>query len=114
MPKEKEVTKIDKDVNESVVTISYKVKFIDNPRFMATSLSNLVDNLTEEIHKIKCKYCYCFFKDNLIKYKCLSCNKDYLNKLDEKLTKRFKNTFKFSNIDINIFILLLQKSVYCS
>ena len=24
-------------------------------RFMATLLSNFVDNLTEEIHKIKCK-----------------------------------------------------------
>ena len=41
---------------------------------MTTSLSNLVDNLTERIHKIKCKYCDCFLeyesvKDNLIKYK---------------------------------------------
>ena len=44
---EKEVTIIDKDGNESVVTISYKIKFIDRARFMATSLSNLVDNLTE-------------------------------------------------------------------
>ena len=44
---------------------------------MATSLSNFVDNLTEELHKIKYKDCDCFFeyesiKDNLIKYKCLS------------------------------------------
>ena len=31
------------------------MKFIDSARFMATSLSNLVDNLTEGIHKIKCK-----------------------------------------------------------
>ena len=53
---------------------------------MATSLSNLVDNITEGIHKIKCKDYYCFLeyesaKDNLIRYKCLSCNKDYLKKL---------------------------------
>ena len=34
---EKEVTKIDKDGNESVATISYKRKFIDSARFMATS-----------------------------------------------------------------------------
>ena len=33
---EKEVTKIDKDGSESVVTISYKIKFIDSTRFMAT------------------------------------------------------------------------------
>ena len=50
------MTKIDKEGNESVATISYKLKFIDSARFMATSLSNLVDNLKEGIHKVKCKY----------------------------------------------------------
>ena len=64
---------------------------------MANSLLNLVDNLTEGIHKIKCKDSDCFFehentKDILIKYKCLSCNRNYSNKIDEKLKKRFKNT----------------------
>ena len=106
---EKEVSTIDKDGNESVVTISYKIKFFNSARFMASSLSNLVDNLTEEIHKIKCRDCNCFLeyesvKDNLIKYKCSSCNKDYSNKLDEELKKRFKNTFKFSDNNINKFI----------
>ena len=38
---EKEVVKIDKDGNETVVTMSYKII----ERFMATSLSNLLDNL---------------------------------------------------------------------
>ena len=74
---------------------------------MASSLSNLVDNLAEGIHKIKCKHdCFLEYesvKDNLIKYKCLSCNKDYSNKLDEKLKKLFKNTFKFSNSNIKKF-----------
>ena len=84
---------------------------------MATSLSNLVDNLTEGIHKIKCKDCDCFLeyervKNNLIKYKCLSCNNDYSNKIDEESKKRFKMTFKFSDNDINKFILLLKKGVY--
>ena len=51
----KKVTKIDKDGNESVETISYKIKFINSARFMSSSLSNLIDNLAEEIHKIKCK-----------------------------------------------------------
>ena len=79
---EKELAKIDEDGNESVLTISYKVKFIDTGRFMASLLSNLVDNLVEEVQKIKCKICDCFIecenvKDNSIKYKCLSCNKDY-------------------------------------
>ena len=51
-PIEKEATNIDKDVNESVVIISYRVKFIDSARIMATSLSNLADNLTEAIKEI--------------------------------------------------------------
>ena len=76
IPIVKEVTNIDKDGNESVVTTSYKIKIIDSARFMAVSLSNLVDNLSEGIQKIKCKDCDCFLeyesvKDKLIKYKCL-------------------------------------------
>ena len=51
----KQITKIDKDGNENIETISYKIKFIGRMRFVATSLSKLVDNLAEEIHKIKWK-----------------------------------------------------------
>ena len=53
---QKKKKKNDKDDNESIAIIFYKIKFIDNARFKATSLSNLVDNLTEGIHKFKCKY----------------------------------------------------------
>ena len=75
---------------------------------MASSLPNLVDNVAERIHKIKCKDSNCFLehesvKDNRIKYKCLSYDKDYSNKLDEELKKSFKSTFKFSSNDINNF-----------
>ena len=42
----------------------------------------------------------------------LICNKDYRKKLDEKLKKRFKYTFKFSNNNINKYILLLRKYIY--
>ena len=59
---EKQVSKVDKDCNENVVTISYKIKLIDSAKFMASSLLNLVDNLTERIHKIKCKDCDCFLE----------------------------------------------------
>ena len=50
------------------------MKFIDSARFMASSLSNLVDNLAEGVHKINCEDCDCFLefesvKDNMIKYK---------------------------------------------
>ena len=51
VPLEKEVSKINNDGNECLVTISYKTKFIDSARFMASLLSNLVDNLAERIDK---------------------------------------------------------------
>ena len=75
---------------------------------MAISISNLVDNLADGIHKIKCKNFGCFpkykrVKGNLIIYKCLSCNKCYPKKLNEELKDKFKNTLKFSNNDINSF-----------
>ena len=41
VPIEKAVTKIDKEGNESVATISYKIKLMNNARFMPSSLSNL-------------------------------------------------------------------------
>ena len=48
----------------------------------------------------------------MIKCKCLSCNKDYSSKLDEKVKKWFKDTFQFPNNNVNKFILLLRKGVY--
>ena len=63
---------------------------------------------------MKCKDCDCcleyeIVKDNLVKYKCLSCDKGYSNKIDEELKKQFRNTFKFSNNDINKFIFIVKK-----
>ena len=37
--------------------ITYKIKLIDSYRFMASSLSKLVDNLSEGIHNNKCSDC---------------------------------------------------------
>ena len=54
---EKEVTRIDKNGKEITKMISYRLQFIDSARFMASSLSNLVNNLPEGIHKIKCIKC---------------------------------------------------------
>ena len=62
VPMEDKVTEIDKDRNETAVTVSQKLKFIDSARFMATSVSGLVDNLTAENRKIKCKDCVCFLE----------------------------------------------------
>ena len=42
----------------------------------------------------------------------MPCNEFYSKKLNEKLKRKFKNTYKLSNNDINKFILLLRKGVY--
>ena len=81
---------------------------------MATSLSNLVDNLTEEIHKIKCKVCDWFleyesFNDNLIKYKCLSCNKDYSNKIDEELIRYSRTHLNFLIIISKVYLTVKKR-----
>ena len=107
------MVKTEKNREEITKSISYILQFIDSARFMATSLSNLANNLPEGIHKfkckykhinknvklgikcecgIKCKYCdyffeYINFQDDLIDYKCLYCNKNYQPKFDEKLKK---------------------------
>ena len=100
---------------------------------MVCSLSNVVNNLSEGIHRIRCKYghddkkyqtcrikykyCDCFlqyknFKDDLIEYKCLCCNKNYQQEFDEKLKEQFLKTSKFSNHDKNKFIILLKRGIY--
>ena len=56
VPIEKEVARIDKNGEEITKNISYISQFIDSARFMASSLSNLVINLSDGIHRIKCKF----------------------------------------------------------
>ena len=89
--------------------ISYRQQFVNSAVFMASSLSNLVDNLAKGIHKIKCRNCdtccidYTNAEDVLIEYKCLCCNKDY----QKSLMKRWK--LRFANYDINKVTFLLRK-----
>ena len=76
---------------------------------MESPLSNRLGNLTEGIHKIKCKDCDCFLeyesaKDDMIKYKSFSCKKDYSNKIDEELKKAIRTYLSFlTMISINLF-----------
>ena len=56
VPIEEEVARIDKNGEKITKNISYILQFIDSAWFMASSLSNLVNNISEGIHKIKCKY----------------------------------------------------------
>ena len=52
----KDVKEIEKKRKKITKTISYKLQFIDSTRFIAISLPDLVDNLAEVAHEIKCKY----------------------------------------------------------
>ena len=47
VPIENEVTRINKNREEVTKHISYILQFIDNARFMTSSLSNLVNNNSE-------------------------------------------------------------------
>ena len=51
----KEVTRIDKNGEEITKNICYILQFIDNARFMASSLSNLVNNISEGIQRLNVK-----------------------------------------------------------
>ena len=88
---------------------------------MSTSLSSLVDNLSE-IYKKECKGCkerkkiepVCDFiglKNNKLRYKCEECKKIWLKPING-LIKKFPNIHQFCNGDINKFVLLLRKGVY--
>ena len=84
---------------------------------MSTSLSSLVDNLSE-IYNKKCidKNCksereFIELKNNRLQYKCYKCTKIQLKPINEVI-KKIPNKYRFCNKDISKFILLLRKGVY--
>ena len=84
---------------------------------MSTSLSNLVSNLSEELHNDRCIDCksyidYVTTKDEQLIFRCFRCKKNYEKDLSKELIQRFANVYEFCNGDLNKFILLLRKSVY--
>ena len=97
--------------------ITYKIKFVDNFRLMATSLSKLVDNLTEGIHNDKCINCksdisYMKAIDETLIFRCFNCKKNYEKEINKELIERFSSTYEFCDKDLNKFIMLLRKGVY--
>ena len=107
---------IKKRIENKDIEINYKIKFVDSFRFMATSLSKLVDNLTEDIHNdkcIKCKSNLCYMKvmDKKLIFRCFDCKKSYRKEINKDLIERFASTYRFCNNDINKFIMLLRKGV---
>ena len=108
---------IKKKIENKDIEITYKIKFIDSFRFMATSLSKLVDNLTEDIHGDKCVDCrsdlsYMKVMDETLIFRCINCKKNYEKEINKELIERFASTYKFCNNDLNKFVMLLRKGVY--
>ena len=93
---------------------------------MSSSLSKLVDNLSEGIHNNKCADCKSNFyfiktKNEKLILECYNCKQRYKKKFNKELIKRFASTYEFCNNNttgsssserINKFVLLLRKGVY--
>ena len=106
-----------KKIENKNIEINCKIRFIDSYRFMATSLSKLIDNLTEDIHGDKCVVCksdlsYMKVIDEALIFRCFNCKKYYKKEINKELIKRFASTYKFCNNDINKFVMLLRKGVF--
>ena len=105
-----------KKKSDNSKTITYKLKFIDSFRFMSTSLSNLVDNLSE-INKEECKACMngeinkseCDFighENSNLRFKCKKCERIWLkpslssiaNRISEINKKECKACIERKNI----------------
>ena len=73
---------IKKKIENKDIEITYKIKFIDSYRFMSSSLSKLVDNLSEGLHNNKCLNCescldYIRTKNEKLILKCFNCKQNY-------------------------------------
>ena len=78
-------------------TIAYKFRFIDSFRFMSTSLSDLVDNISGKFNSIEFKSCT---ENN----RCEECKK-----LIEELIKKFSSMYQFCNGDLNKLYFAAKK-----
>ena len=87
---------------------------------MATSLSNLADNLSEinnknckkcmERNKIKSECRYIKQKENKLIYKCKKCD-DISYKSVNGFIQNFPSIYEFCNKNLNKFVLLIRKGV---
>ena len=75
------------------------LQFIDSARYMASSLSNLVSNLSEGIHRIKCEFGHDDKKCKTcgIKYKYSERFLEYTNFKDDLIGCKFSIVIKVIN-----------------
>ena len=104
---------IKKKIENKIIEITYKIKFIDSYRFMSMPLSNL----SEGLHNNKyadCESCldYIKTKNEKLILECFNCKQYYEKGFNKELIKRFASTYEFCNGNLNKFILLLRKGVY--
>ena len=91
---------------------------------MSSSLSKLVDNLSEGIHNNKLAYCKSNLdyikttakpsslehKNEKLILECYNCKQRYRKKFNKELI--IFSTYEFCNNNLNKFVLLLRKGVY--
>ena len=126
---------IKKELNNNKV-ITYKLKFIDSFRFMADSLSSLIDNLSEinkkesmnefmlaslsslanDLSEINKEPANEFINNFKMMIATLSSHIDNLSEINKKESvnefEKFPNTYRFCKGDLSKFALLLRKGVY--
>ena len=84
---------------------------------MSTSLSKLVDNLSEiyskkrRYKKSESEYEFKGLKNNKLPYNCKGCRKKHSKPING-LIEKFQSTLKFCSNITNKFILLLRKGFY--
>ena len=82
-------------------------------RFMSTSLSELVDNMSGIFNSIECKSCMakikinlecCFvgLKNNRLLYRCRECKEERKRPIEE-LIQKFPSIYQFCNGNLNLF-----------
>ena len=108
---------VKKRIEHKNIDITCKIKFIDSFRFMSTSLSKLLENLTDGVHNDKCTNCksnLCFVRtiNETLLFECIDCGKEYKKGFNKELIKRFSNTYEFCDSDMDKFFILLRKGFY--
>ena len=83
--------------NKNDKKMAYKIKFINNAKFMGSSSSKLANNFSKGLHKEKYKNCksdlaYVTVNNGSLLFRRVDCKKHYEKMFDKDLTKRYENT----------------------